>query len=73
MLSLQGGPTRQALLSYVAALAPLGGSLEGRAARQGLAAAFEALAAGPLPELRRAAGLLAGLVAMSAAAVSSKP
>ena len=50
-------------------LAPLAGSLEGREPRAALAAAYKALAAGPLPELERPAQLLLDLVAMSATAV----
>ncbi len=64
-----GAPPRAVLLSYVATLSPLAGSLQSREARLGLAAALGSLAAGPLPELRRAAELLAGLTAMSATAV----
>lgn len=58
------------LRSYVAALAPLAGALEGREAQAALAAAFVALAAGPLPALQQTAELVAGMTAMSASAVS---
>jgi hypothetical protein len=60
----------QVLRSYVAALAPLAGALEGREARGALAAAFGALAAGPLPALQQTAELVAGMTAMSVSAVS---
>lgn len=61
------------LRSYISALAPLAGALEGREARAALAAAFGALAAGPLPELQQTAELVAGMTAMSASAVSCFP
>lgn len=60
---------RQLLQSYVATLAPLPGTLAGPEARGALAAALEALAAGPLPEVTEPARLLAGLIATSATTV----
>lgn len=53
------------LRSYVSVLAPLSGSLTSREAQSAIAAAFAALAKGPLPSIATTSQLLSGMLATS--------